>query len=96
MYDRDAIERIRRMRQAWEAGELRQFVERQPESRTEYRSASGLPRQRVYTREDVADTAYGEIGLPGQYPFTRGPYPDRKSTRLNSSHSRASRMPSSA
>ena len=61
---------------------MRQFVERQPESRTEYRTASGLPRQRVYTPEDVADTPYEEIGLPGQYPFTRGPYPTMYRGRL--------------
>ena len=67
MYDRDAIERIRRMRESWESGELRQFVERQPESRSQYRTASGLPRQRVYTPQDVADTAYDDIGLPGRY-----------------------------
>ena len=82
MYDREAIERIGRMRQAWEAGELRQFVERQPESRAEYRTASGLPRQRVYTPEDVAGAPYEEIGLPGQYPFTRGPYPTMYRGRL--------------
>jgi methylmalonyl-CoA mutase cobalamin-binding domain/chain len=82
MYDREAIERIRRMRQAWEARELRQFVERQPESRAEYRTASGLPRQRLYTPEDVADTPYEAIGLPGQYPFTRGPYPTMYRGRL--------------
>jgi 2-hydroxyisobutanoyl-CoA mutase large subunit len=82
MYDREAIERIRRMRETWEATELRQFVERQPESRTEYRSASGLGRKRVYTPEDVADTPYEEIGLPGQYPFTRGAYPTMYRGRL--------------
>jgi len=82
MYDREAIERIRRVRRSWEAGELREFVERQPESRTEYRTASGLPRQRIYTPEDVADTPYEEIGLPGQYPFTRGPYPTMYRGRL--------------
>ena len=82
MYDREAIDRIRRMRQAWEGEELRQFVERQPESSAEYRTASGLPRQRVYTPADVADTPYEAIGLPGQYPFTRGPYPTMYRGRL--------------
>ena len=65
MYDREAIERIRRMQRAWEGDELRRFVERQPESRAEYRTASGLPRKRVYTPADVADTPYEAIGLPG-------------------------------
>ena len=47
MYDPDAIERIRRAREAWEATELRHFLERQPESRADYRTLSGLPRKRV-------------------------------------------------
>jgi methylmalonyl-CoA mutase N-terminal domain/subunit len=75
MYDRNVIDRIAAMRRDWEAKELRQFLERQPESRAEYRSGSGLPVQRVYTPEDIADTPFEEIGLPGRYPFTRGPYP---------------------
>ena len=74
MFDRDAIDRITAMRRDWEANELRQFLERQPESRTGYRTAAGLPVQRVYTPEDIADTPFEEIGLPGRYPFTRGPY----------------------
>src|SRR5581483_1480053 len=82
MYDREAIERIRRMGERWEAAELRAFLDRQPEARPEFRTASGLPRQRVYTPDDVADTPYEEIGLPGQYPFTRGPYPTMYRGRL--------------
>src|SRR5882724_7626004 len=75
MYDREAIERIRRQRERWEAGELREFQARQPEARPEYRTVSGLPVKRVYTPEDVAATAFEAIGLPGEWPFTRGPYP---------------------
>src|SRR5438874_3541827 len=75
MFDSDAIERIRKQREAWEAKELREFQTRQPESRPEYRTLSGLPVKRVYTPADVADTAFESIGLPGQWPFTRGPYP---------------------
>src|SRR5437899_2031946 len=82
MFDAEAIEQIRAAREAWEAGELRAFLQRQPESRAEYRTASGLPLQRVYTPEDVADTSFEEIGLPGQYPFTRGPYPTMYRGRL--------------
>jgi methylmalonyl-CoA mutase cobalamin-binding domain/chain len=82
MFDREGIERIRAAREAWEAGELRAFLQRQPESRAEYRTASGLPLQRVYTPEDVAATPFEEIGLPGRYPFTRGPYPTMYRGRL--------------
>jgi len=75
MYDREAIERIGKQRKAWEDGELRAFLARQPEARPEYRTVSGLPVKRVYTPEDVAATPFEAIGLPGQWPFTRGPYP---------------------
>jgi methylmalonyl-CoA mutase cobalamin-binding domain/chain len=75
MFDPDAIRRIEEERRDWEATELRAFLERQPEARAEYRTASGLPVQRVYTPADLAGRSYDEIGLPGRYPFTRGPYP---------------------
>jgi 2-hydroxyisobutanoyl-CoA mutase large subunit len=75
MFDPEAIERIRAQREAWEARELREFLARQPETRPEYRTGSGLPVKRVYTPEDVAATSFEAIGLPGQFPFTRGPYP---------------------
>jgi methylmalonyl-CoA mutase cobalamin-binding domain/chain len=58
----------------WEENELASFLRRQPESADDYRTGSGLPVKRVYTPEDLpADWA--DIGLPGRYPFTRGPYP---------------------
>ena len=82
MFDREAIERIRAMRRDWEAKELKAFRERQPESQESYHTRSGLPVHRVYTPEDVADTPFEEIGLPGRYPFTRGPYPTMYRGRL--------------
>src|SRR2546421_12962799 len=82
MFDPDAIERMRAMQRDWEANELREFLERQPESRPEYRTGSLLPVERVYTPVDVADTALEALGLPGRYPFTRGPYPTMYRGRL--------------
>src|SRR5437660_1506481 len=82
MFDPEAIDRIRTERQAWEARELAEFVGRQPEARSEYRTGSGLPVQRVYTPEDVADTAWSDTGWPGRWPFTRGPYPTMYRGRL--------------
>jgi len=82
MFDRDAIERARQLQTAWERNELRGFLQRQPETVTDARTLSGLPVQRVYTPADIADTPFEEIGLPGQYPFTRGPYPTMYRGRL--------------
>ncbi len=36
----------------------------------------------MYTPLDVADTPFADIGLPGQYPYTRGPYPTMYRGRL--------------
>ena len=82
MFDPDAIERIRARRKAWETEELREFLARQPEAQPEYRTLSGLPLRRVYTPEDVAAAPFEDVGLPGQYPFTRGPYPTMYRGRL--------------
>src|SRR5467141_3646841 len=82
MFDPEATDRVRTERQAWEARELTEFVGRQPEARSEYRTGSGLPVQRIYTPEDVADTPWSDIGWPGRWPFTRGPYPTMYRGRL--------------
>ncbi len=82
MFDREEIARAAALRKAWEAGELRAFLDRQPESRPEYRTLSGLPLQRVYTSEDLVEFRQEDLGLPGQYPYTRGPYPTMYRGRL--------------
>ncbi|HEX8822087.1 MAG TPA: methylmalonyl-CoA mutase family protein [Archangium sp.] len=45
--------------------------ERQPE----FRSSSGLTMEPVYTPDDVAGDYMEKLGLPGEYPFTRGVQP---------------------
>jgi methylmalonyl-CoA mutase N-terminal domain/subunit len=75
MRDADGLDRVRQARDDWERDELAQFLARQPESRAGYRTRSGLPLKRLYTPEDVAGVPFERIGFPGQYPFTRGPYP---------------------
>src|SRR6266496_2705874 len=82
MFDREEIARAAALRAAWEAGELHAFLERRPESRSEYQTLSGLPLKRIYTAEDVKDFRHEDLGLPGQYPYTRGPYPTMYRGRL--------------
>ena len=60
---------------AWEERELPGFLKKAPERQKEFRTLTGFPVKRVYTRLDLAETPPEDIGLPGQYPFTRGPYP---------------------
>jgi methylmalonyl-CoA mutase N-terminal domain/subunit len=69
---RDALAR---QVQAWEDNEVANFVRRAPERAAEFTTIGGFPVKRAYTALDVADIPIEDIGLPGQYPFTRGPYP---------------------
>ena len=47
------------------------------------RSLSGLEVKPVYTPDDLADTDFArDLGQPGEFPFTRGPYPNMYLGRL--------------
>jgi len=67
---------------AWENDEVAKFVARAPERAAEFATLGGFPLKRTYTALDVADTPLSDIGLPGQFPFTRGPYPTMYRGRL--------------
>jgi methylmalonyl-CoA mutase cobalamin-binding domain/chain len=59
----------------WEQLTLLPFVERRPERRETFRTFSGTELKRLYTPEDVSTVDYvGDVGFPGQFPYTRGPY----------------------
>jgi methylmalonyl-CoA mutase N-terminal domain/subunit len=73
--DPDLAERLQRERADWEAREVATFLNKQPEAREQFFTIGDFPVKRVYTAADLAATPLEDIGLPGRYPFTRGPYP---------------------
>jgi len=73
--DPDLAERLERERADWEAKEVAAFLNKQPERREQFFTIGDFPVRRVYTAADLASTPVEDIGLPGRYPFTRGPYP---------------------
>jgi methylmalonyl-CoA mutase cobalamin-binding domain/chain len=73
--DPASVEKLERERSDWEAREVAAFLARQPERREQFFTIGDFPLKRVYTAADVAGTPLEDIGLPGRYPFTRGPYP---------------------
>ncbi len=76
MFDPKKLEAIRQELRAWEKNELAAFLARRPERRGSFTSLSGREIKRLYTAADIADFNYAaRLGYPGQYPFTRGPYP---------------------
>ena len=70
--DPDALQKELR---DWESREVAAFLTRQREKREQFHTGGGIPVKRVYTPLDVKDIPQEDIGLPGRFPFTRGPYP---------------------
>ena len=73
--DTDALQILADQLKAWNKDEVASFVARQPERKGEFSTLGGFPVKRLYTALDLQDIPLEDIGLPGQYPFTRGPYP---------------------
>ena len=69
------VEQLRAEEKDWEANEVAQFLKKQAERKKEFFTLGDIPVKRTYTAADLADTPEEDIGLPGRYPFTRGPYP---------------------
>ncbi|HET90027.1 MAG TPA: methylmalonyl-CoA mutase [Chloroflexi bacterium] len=66
---------LTRARQAWEENTLQPVLDRSPERRAQFETASGIPLDRVYTPADAEMDYLADLGFPGEYPFTRGVQP---------------------
>ena len=70
-------------KERWEEESYGPFVERTPERDVPYETLSGIPVQPLYTPEDLAGWRYEDkLGYPGEFPYTRGPYPSMYRGRL--------------
>ncbi|MFB6153099.1 MAG: methylmalonyl-CoA mutase [Halodesulfurarchaeum sp.] len=76
MFDEDDLETIRGARQDWESETLQPHLQSHGERKDRFATVSNLEVDRLYTPEDIADIDYeGDLGFPGEPPFTRGVYP---------------------
>ena len=75
----EKLARLEGRLEAWEENEVASFLARQPERKEAFSTNGGVPLKRVYTELDTmnttTDASDDALGLPGQFPFTRGPYP---------------------
>ena len=71
----ESLELLKRTIENWETNEVAAFLQIQPERKEQFFTLGDIPLKRTYTAADIADTPIEDIGLPGRYPFTRGPYP---------------------
>jgi len=68
VWETSALERINRALDRWRAGAVRDLPSRE--------TSSGIPLEPLYTPAHLAGMDFErDLGWPGEYPFTRGPYP---------------------
>ncbi len=76
-YNLDKVSQTGERRRRWEQTTLKKTVERMPERApedgVEFTTVSGMPINRLYTPDDIAEMDYDrDLGMPGEYPYTRG------------------------
>jgi 2-hydroxyisobutanoyl-CoA mutase large subunit len=74
-FSQQLIDELSAEERNWEATEVAQFLRKQPERKSDFFTLGDIPVKRAYTAADAAGTPISDIGLPGRFPFTRGPYP---------------------
>src|SRR5947199_3655641 len=75
LFDKETLEQLKVERQQWEETAVRKSQQRLPE-RDNLITTSGVPIDRVYMPQDNEWLDYDrDIGLPGEYPYTRGVQP---------------------
>ncbi len=68
-------ELLRQQKERWDK-DVESRLDKRPERKERFINTSGIPIERVYTPLDLEDMDYlADLGLPGEYPFTRGVQP---------------------
>jgi len=76
LYNRKELHSIARKQRKWSQGALTEWLVKAPERREAFENPSGIPIKRIYGPTDVSHHDYSrDVGLPGEFPYTRGIYP---------------------
>ncbi len=83
MFDHQKLDELKQALEEWEETTLQQSTARQAERKDEFITTSSEPIERLYTPLDIQQMNYlNDLGLPGEYPFTRGIHPTLYRGRL--------------
>ncbi len=82
MFDQEKLQSLRVKKEEWDRKVAAQ-LNRNAERKQEFKTDSDIPVERLYTPVDTAGLSYeGDLGLAGEYPFTRGVQPTMYRGRL--------------
>lgn len=83
MYDKKKLDELSDSLKQWEETSLQKALKSLPERADEFITTSSEPINRLYTPLDLADADYASsLGLPGEYPYTRGVHPTLHRSKL--------------
>jgi methylmalonyl-CoA mutase N-terminal domain/subunit len=83
VYDPEKGEEFRRAYEAWEKSTLKDSLSTHPERKERFISTSSESVDRLYTPKDLDGIDYlRDLGMPGEYPYTRGVHPTMYRGRL--------------
>jgi methylmalonyl-CoA mutase N-terminal domain/subunit len=83
MYDKKKLDELSDSLKQWEETSLKKALKSLPERADEFITTSSEPINRLYTPMDLADADYASsLGLPGEYPYTRGVHPTLHRSKL--------------
>jgi methylmalonyl-CoA mutase N-terminal domain/subunit len=82
LYDASAMRTVAREGTRWEAKTLAAVTARAPLRKTAFTTDSGIPVPSVLTAADRRGETQEALGLPGEFPFTRGVQPTMYRGRL--------------
>ena len=73
MYDRKKLVKLQQAQEKWEKETLATTLAHTSERQDDFITTSSEPIKRVYSPLDVPDLEFErELGMPGEYPYTRG------------------------
>ena len=73
LFNEEHLQRLSQTLNRWKETTLRKTLERRPERLKKFMTTSSRPVNRLYTPLDIADFDYErQLGMPGEFPFTRG------------------------
>jgi methylmalonyl-CoA mutase N-terminal domain/subunit len=75
LFNAKTIQEIEKGFKSWNEKIYKQWVEKSPELKGDFQTASGVPLKPIYSPIDIKDLEYSDVTFPGMYPYLRGIYP---------------------